>query len=334
MADPIWKDHFSSLGSVASQYFRIRQGGTTIYSGRAYRATSSGTLYVRINDICADYMAQKPASVPGSTPTAVTFPMSFTVQKSSDGNTWTNVETVSFNDDWSYDSSFNPSTMGMSFPITGRVDIRQMIYQTRYLSGAVSVYCSYQGTARTVSAVMGATGANAYVISLNHAGATYAAFDCDYYATYSGKKLTSATIGLVTYEVVDKCDRYVLYYKNPFGGYDSLLMEGRCVKNATVDRQTFAADWDNNYNGRETWDFQNEITESYRMNTGMLTEDESERMPYLLNSPDVFLCDLTAGKLLVPCVVSTSAYDVKTRNGREMINYTLDVKVAQNKYTR
>lgn len=334
MADPIWKDHFTSLGSVASQYFRIQQGGNVIYSGRAYRAASSGNLYVRINDICADHMSQKPNTVPATTPSAVTFPMSFTVQKSSNGSTWATVETVSFNDDWSYDTGFNPSTMGMSFPITGRTDINQTIYQTRYASGSVTAACKYGSTSRNVTATSAATSQHAYIISLNHAGATWVSFDCALNATYSGKKLTSVTMGLTTYEVVDKCDRYALYYKNPFGGYDHLLMEGRCFRTGSVDRQTFVADYDNNYRGRETWDFQNEITDSYTMNTGLLTEDESSRMPYLLDSPDVFLCDITASKLLVPCVVSTSAYEVKVRNGREMINYTLEVRVAQDRYTR
>ena len=64
MAIPIWKDKFVNLGSYASRYFRIQAGGTTIYSGRAYRAASSGSLFVRINDICADYIAPKPLGVP------------------------------------------------------------------------------------------------------------------------------------------------------------------------------------------------------------------------------------------------------------------------------
>lgn len=334
MANPIWQDYFVSLGANANRYFRIQVGGTTIYSGRAYRAASSGTLYVRINDICADYMAQKPMSVPGSTPSAVTFPISFTVQSSANGSSWSTVETVDFNDDWSYDSSYNPSTMGMSFPITGRIDLRQYIFQTQYASGAVTAYCDYQGTSRSVTTASASTGANSFYASLNHAGAACKAFNCAANATYSGKTLTSVVIGLSTYVVTKKCPRYVVYYKNPFGGYDHLLMEGRCWKNASVARQTYVADRDNLYNSRETWNYQNEITESYTMNTGILTEDESSRMPYLLNSPDVFVCDLTAPTVYIPAIIETSSYDVKTRNGVDMINYTLSIRIAQNKYAR
>ena len=108
MAVPIWKDHYTSLGSVASQYFRIQVGGTTIYQGRAFRPTSSGNLNILINDIIADYISKKPGGA------AMAFPVAFTVQKSSNGSTWTNVETLSFNDDWSYDTNFDPSSNGMS----------------------------------------------------------------------------------------------------------------------------------------------------------------------------------------------------------------------------
>ena len=46
MAVPIWKDYFVSLGSVASQFFRVRVNNTTIYQGKAVRAASSGGRFV------------------------------------------------------------------------------------------------------------------------------------------------------------------------------------------------------------------------------------------------------------------------------------------------
>ena len=75
MAVPIWKDYFVSLGSVASQYFRVRVNNTTIYQGKAVRAASSGTLYIRINDICADYMSQVVPELNASSARGGAFPM-------------------------------------------------------------------------------------------------------------------------------------------------------------------------------------------------------------------------------------------------------------------
>ena len=337
MAVPIWKDHFTNLGAVASQYFRIRVGSTTVYQGKAVRAASSGNLYIRINDICADYMAQQAATVPVSTGSSVTFPMSFTVQKSSTGSSWTTVETVDFTDDWSFDDSFNGSTMGMSFPITGRVDLRQTIWQTRYATGSVTATARYGSTSRSITLTLNTgTGSAAYLKSLTHAGVGYVAFNCAQYATYSGKTLTSVTIGLVTYNVANSCPKYNLLYKNPYGGFDTMLCEGASTRKHSIARDTFKADYDNTVQGREEWNYMNEVTDSIELNTGFLTEDESGRMPYLLDSTDVFLQDLDNPSVIVPVVIATDSYSFQTLNrlGMKMMNHTFEIRIAQNKYRR
>jgi len=337
MAEPIWKDHFSNLGAYASRYFRVRVGTTTIYSGRAYRAEASGNLYVRINDICADYMAQLPAGVPSASEGSMTFPVAFTVQSSSNGSSWSTVETVSFDDNWSYDTGFSPSSQGMAFPITGRVDTRQSIYQTRYASGSVTATARYGSATRSITLSLNTgSGYNADIRSLLHAGVGYVVFNCAQHATYNGAALTSVTIGLTTYTVTDKCPRYALLYKNPFGGYDTLLIEGGATRNRSVQRSEFRADYDNTVYGREGWDFQNEVTETWTLNTGLLTMEESARMPYLLDSPDVFLWDLDDVTHKVPCIIATDSYSAESYNikGNRMRNHTFQVRVAQNQYRR
>ena len=337
MAVPIWKDHFSNLGANASQYFRIQVGGTTIYQGRAYRAASSGNLYVRINDICADYMSQRPPSVPNSTPSQMAFPVSFTVQKSSNGSSWTTVETVSFNDDWSYDPSFDPSSNGYSFPITGRVDLRQTVFQTRASSGSVTISAKYGSTSRSItrSAVTSSDG-TAFKNSLIHAGGAWLDFPVPTYEVYSSKTLTQFTIGNSTYVVSNKCCQVVLYYKNPFGGYDHLLIEGTAKRRRTSTRETFTANYDNTAQRREEWVFEGENSETWTLHTGNLTDAESARMPYLLGSTDVFFCDLKNAGVFIPALIATDTYDIKTfkSNGRTMTDYGFDVRLAQKFYRR
>ena len=337
MAVPIWKDHFSNLGSVASQYFRIRVNSTTIYQGRAYRAASSGNLYIRINDICADYMAQTPPPVPNSTPSQVAFPLSFTVQKSSNGSTWTTVETVSFNDDWSYDPSFDPSVNGYSFPITGRVDLRQTVFQTMAATGAVSIAAKYGTTNRTISrSAVNTSDGTALKNSLIHAGGAWLDFPVPTYEVYSSKTITEFTIGNSTYVVSPKCCEVVLYYKNPFGGYDHLLIEGNARRHRTSTRETFTANYDNTAQRREEWVFEGENAETWTLHTGLLTDEESSRMPYLLESTDVFFCHLSAASVFIPALIETNSYDIKTykSNGRTMTDYAFDVRIAQKQYRR
>lgn len=342
MAEPIWKDHYSSLGSVASSYFRIKQSGTVIYTGRAFRAASSGTLYVRINDICADFMQQKPTAAYPFSATPVTFPMSFTVEKSSDGLSWSSVETVDFNWDWSYDASFDPSTMGMAFPITGRIDPRQILIQTRYATGSVTGYFTYKsGTIRSVTITLGGVSGTGSAIMQTtlHVGKLNACPNLATYATYGGSPLVSVRIGLTTYQVTDKCPKWVVYYINPFGGFDHLLIEGNAVRRRDVNRETFLAEISTAAAKpqRETWDMQNEVTERLTLNTGLLTDAESERMPYLMEATQVFVADLeTDPAYIVPAVIDTASYNVQTyrANGHQMKNYTFDVVLAQKQYRR
>lgn len=336
MAVPIWKDYFVSLGSVASQYFRIQANSTTIYQGKAVRAASSGTLYVRINDICADYMSQRVPTLMDFSARGGFFPVSFTVQKSSTGSSWSTVETVSFNDDWSYQSGFDPSSSGMAFPVTGRIDLRQKLIQTRYGSSSVTATARYGSTTRSVSlSVIISTDFSAFYNAVAAAGAGRVEFSCPNYATYNSKTLTSVTIGAATYQVTDKCPEYCLYYKNPFGGYDHLLMEGKSRKNHSSNRDEFVADYQNDRNQREGWTFQNEVTESYTLNTGFLSNEESGRMPYLLDSPDVFLVNLNAPTNFIPVTITTNSYQVKKyTRGEAMVNYTIEVAVSQKYYKR
>lgn len=329
MAVPIWKDHYTSLGSVASQYFRIQVGGTTIYQGRAFRPTSSGNLNILINDIIADYISKKPGGA------AMAFPVAFTVQKSSNGSTWTNVETLSFNDDWSYDTNFDPSSNGMSFPITHLADIRQIIYQTRYSSAGLGT-ARYGSTTKSVSFTLKTTtGMTDFIRSLVHAGAGYIEFDCAANATYSGKKLTSVSINGINYTITKYCPDYLLYYKNPFGGYDHLLLLGKCTKSHSGQRDTYVTDYNNAYKQREEWVYRNEVTERYTLNTGLMLDEESARMPYLLDSPDVYLVNLNAPTTFIPVKIATDSYAVRKYSTSEgMVNYQFEVEVTQKEYKR
>ena len=333
----IWKDYFCNLGTGANSYFRIRVGSTTIYQGRAYKRPGASNIYIRINDICADYMSQIPAPVPIGSGTNHTFPMSFTVQKSSTGSSWTTVETVSFTDDWSYDPSFDGSTNGMSFPITGRIDLRQKIVQTRYSSGTVTATARYGSTTRSISlSVITSSNNTAFENALANAGAGRVEFNCPSYATYSGKTLTSVTIGLSTYTVANTCPRYVLYFKTKYGGFDHLLIEGSATRKHSTARDIFIADYDNSVLGREEWDYMNEVTETYELNSGYMTVAESARMQFLLDSTQVFFCDLQNASAFYPAVVATDSYAFQNinRNGMQLRNHTFEVRIAQNKYIR
>ena len=337
---PIWKDYFVTIGTASQYYFRIRQNSTTIYQGIAHKKPGATNVVVKINDICADYMAMIAPTIPYANNVSASFPMQFKTQSSTNGSTWTDKSTVEFDWDWSYKDGVNLSTDGMSYPITGRITRNMMLYQTRYATGSLNAtgYYGDGSTTQTIAATTSRPTFNGAMGDLlRHTGKTTAWFDISSYATYSSKQLIRIVMGGVTYDVTKNCPRYVLYYLNPFGGVDHLLIEGNAARNRAVARDRFVADYDNSEPCREEFNYMNEITESYTLNTGLLTDDESSRMPYLLESPQVFLVDLSvSATTFIPVEINTDSYRVQSyrSNGMQMVNYTFDVKVSQNEYKR
>ena len=115
MAHPIWKDYIATIAQpVTSAGFIIREveNSTVIYSGVAYARPGENAAKVRVNDICADWLQNTfPALVAGMSPAevaALDLPMQFDIEDLN-GNI---VDSVEFYDDWSYDPTFDASTIG------------------------------------------------------------------------------------------------------------------------------------------------------------------------------------------------------------------------------
>ena len=335
---PIWKDYFVTIGTSAKYYVRVRTGGTTIYQGIAYKKPGAVNVVVKVNDVIADYLAMVAPGVPYGNQTAKYFPVQFQVQSSTNGSSWNTKSTIDIDWDWSFKTGVDLSTNGMAYPITGRITNNMMLYQTRYASGTPTTTAYYGSTTRSITPSVDSSisGSGAFFDMLRFAGSRTAYLNTNTYAVYSSKDLTKIVMGGVTYEVSKKCPKYCLYYLNPFGGVDHLLLEGNCRKNRSVKRETFVADYDNSEPTREEFNYMNEITESYTMNTGLLTDDESSRMPYLLDSVQVYLVDLAAPTTFIPVTINTDNYTVQEykSNGNRLVNYTFDVKVSQNEYRR
>ena len=335
---PIWKDYFVTIGTSAKYYVRIRQGSTTIYQGIAHKKPGATNVVVKINDVIADYLAMTAPGVPYNYPTATFFPVQFVVQSSTNGSTWTNKATVDIDWDWSFKTGVDLATNGMAYPITGRITNNMMLYQSRYASGTPTTTAYYGATTRSITPTVDTSisGNGAFYDMVRFAGNRTAYLNTNTYAVYSSKDLTKIVMGGVTYEVTKACPRYCLYYLNPFGGVDHLLIEGNAQKHRTVARDTFVADYDNSQPTREEFNYMNEITETYTLNTGLLTDDESSRMPYLLESVQVYLVDLSAPTTFIPVTINTDNYTVQDfkGNGCNMVNYTFEVKVSQNQYRR
>lgn len=316
-AIPIWKDKVIDLGG-ASVEFRITIGGNTIYSGKAMARPGEANAKVRINDICADYLVNALPTITDRTFTSFALP-SFVVQKKS-GGTWSTIDTITFYNDWSYDYGF--SGVLLSDPINGKVTEDMFILYSR-LNLTANLVATYHKTGGTT------TNRTSTISPTPNDGTS--AFDVG-----AVSDTIKVVIGSLTYNVVPDCYKYALYYINAFGGWDHLLVEGTDLEADSLERHFREQEYDNgNIQNRGRVNYVNEVTKSWTLNTGLLTDDQASRMHHLINSPLVFLCEI-ASSTFIPVVITTNTCEYKTyRNqGNRMFNYQLTIELAQNRIRR
>ena len=316
-AIPIWKDKVIDLGG-ASVEFRITIGGNTIYSGKAIARPGEANAKVRINDICADFLANALPTITDRTFTSFGLP-SFVVQKKS-GGSWSTIDTISFYNDWSYDYGFTSDVL--SDPVNGKVTADMFIlYSKKELNANISaVYHKSGGTTSTRTSS---------VSPIPNAGTS--AFDVG-----AVSDTIKVVIGSLTYPVVADCYKYALYYINAYGGWDHLLVEGTDLEADSLERHIREQEYDNgNISNRGRVNYVNEVAKSWTLNTGLLNDVQASKMHHLINSPLVFLCEI-ASSTFIPVVITNTGCEYKTyRNqGNRMFNYQLTIELAQNRIRR
>lgn len=331
MANPIWKDYYVNLGTAESVQFRILVGEDVIYTGKAYKRPGKTNNEIRINDICADYLENVFPELVGTTFTGNEY-VTFVVQTLS-GTTWTNRANVQFDMNWSYDYDYNPAKMGVSFPINGEIDIRQWVIYTAYNATTITATIKLENGDSfpvlipvEISEDFNSDFNSDFAKSVRASQTGTAVFELSQYG-----KVVSITIDNNVFKVVNSCNRYALYYANAYGGWDSFLIKGNHTMSDAITRHTRETEYDNrNVQNRGKHNYVNEIVKSMTLHTSWLSDEESLRMHHLLNSTEVYLYDMETNQM-IPVVLTNSTTDYKTYkgNGCKLVNYAIEVAIAQ-----
>lgn len=340
MAIPIWKDKIIDMGAHESVDFCLKlehPSGEIIYRGKAHRKPGETHIYIRVNDICADYLQNTLPTLSQAEFSELSFPLKFYIQRLIDGE-WVTASSFEFLNDWSYDDSYDVTTMGMSFPVNGRIDARQWLTYTAYEAEEVTATLTFtDGTTSTViipiaiSDDFNADFNNDFARSTRAAGSGTAVFDLS-----AWEDVASITINGKVFQVVTDCREWVLYYVNAFGGWDSLLIEGNAVEKDNLTRHSVDMEYDNrDSKNRGRRNYVNEIEKVYTLNTSWMSDGESARMHHLLNSTEVYLFNINTGEML-PVILNNTSTEYKTykSNGGRLVNYTIEATVAQDRIRR
>lgn len=337
MVQPIWKNYFVNLGSEESVEYVISYNTgdslEVIYSGKAWKRPGEQSISICINDVCADWLVNTFPSLSEDFSRS-NMPVEFVVQSINSVGVYTEKARVRFVNDWSYDEDHDLEKDGMAAPINGRIDNRQWLLWTGLDVSEVQaeVFLSSGKSFKVFIPVEITADFNAdfnadFAQSVRSAGSGTAVFSPSQWGD-----VTSIVINGKRYDVADSCSRYVLYYLNAHGGWDSLLIEGAASEEDGLTRHVM------NKSGiyeRQKTNYLNEIKKRMTLHTSWLSDEQSLRMHHLLNSTDVYLHDLN-NNVILPVILESSSTPYKTFKGEggKLVNYTIEVSIAQTRLRR
>ena len=127
------------------------------------------------------------------------------------------------------------------------------------------------------------------------------------------------------------CGDYAIYYINRYGGADSFLVENKVVEKDNYTINTYTTFLDEGVE-REDNRYMNEITHSYEISTGWLTDEQSDRVAkHLFSSNYVYLHNLKTDTI-IPVDITDTSVEYKTfKNERKLINYNIKLKDSNKK---
>jgi hypothetical protein len=337
MVHPIWKNYFVNLGNAESQEYAIsyNQEGSliSIYHGKAWRKPGESSIKICINDICADWLVNTFPSL-SERFSRNDMPVEFVVQTISTAGVYSEVARVRFINDWSYDPEYNHEEKGLALPINGRIDARQWLLWTGLGVSEVQaeIILSNGESIKVFIPVEMTADFNAdfnadFAVATRAAGSGTAVFSPAQWGD-----VPRIIINGNQYDIINSCSRYVLYYLNAHGGWDSLLIEGAASEEDRLTRHTMTK---MGIYDREKSNYLNEIEKGITLHTSWLSDEQSLRMHHLLNSTDVYLHDLDNNRIL-PVILEGSSTPYKTFKGEggKLVNYTINVTIAQSRMRR
>ena len=288
--------------------YELYVGFDEIYTGRAYKRPGDSDIIIPTNDIARRLLWQSMPSIESKA--VVTSGVRVTV-KLDFYRMGTLTDTVTYYYDQSYDTAYDVTTSGGAAPVNGIVDRRQSIVYTPYKSASMTATVTRQNGTTTTQTFSSSTDMNRNLV-----------LPCFISGMANAAKVT---LGGATYYVRDTCARWALYYLNALGGWDTLVMQGRPRETDRITRRTDQV-LDGLYERSRNW--ANDWVKTLTLNTGLLSDDEAARMHHLLESTDVWLCDLTS-RAMHPAVLTGSEcrYQTLATEGRP-VSYDIEVEYA------
>ena len=316
---PIWRDTVYTFGGTDVVYgiyveSRVYVGGQWItydellFKGRAYAKPNETVVNVMINKICQNYLNTIDTLFNGAV--GIGNPFRMFKLKNDYG---TLLHTYYFVGDWSY----SPLTLGVKTnPITPYIGDGQKLFFSTLAQEQQTVKWGmryYNGTADYDNTEYLT---NDYMTNI---------------VTESRQKgVDTFYINDKEYNVLPKCQcKWVLYYLNPFGGYDWFALTGRVKRNDRLETYTITQNYNNTTSEFGKKRYLSTINVNYQINTQWLTQGQSDRMWELIESNQVWLHNLETNEIMPVIITDTEVEHKQKTNLNRMISYQINVELSQ-----
>ena len=317
METPLWYDIIVDLGTASSYEFTVYDASTNpetlIYTGIAFRKPGATHVYVKINDIIKDYLHQelKSGAVPIFKP--------FSVYANNTQKAYKNVVLC-----MDYQTPESTIMWLANRPVTGRIQVGTPIPVTKLTAASEEVLINYKAGSSTTRVSLGTFADSRNILQTCASG-------YDSAVVFPRYSLTDHTEEGFNLTIVPLCHRWQLYYQNMVGGIDCLVIEGKSVMRDKFGRTVISRAYDNNATpihnaGKAVID--TDVTRTWELHTGWLTDAEAGRMGHLLGSPLVYLYDCVSG-VYYPVIMKSDEYQEKVTRYDGMIQYTINVELAE-----
>lgn len=318
---PIWKTMNIEI-PIVTPFYSIKKGDDLIFSGKVYAQKTDSVRSINVNDIIEDYTSDSIDITSSQRWQKTENEKVFTIANGVNETEMSDMFNLVVADDWSY--ADRARTYFTSDPICYTLDSRQYFIfsvQNRYVDTLPSY--SYQTDTMSVDGVE--TGDYKVVSDESY---TQIIKDISNLKTIDITEMNNVD-DTRYFKVCTTKNKYCLYYKNLYGGYDSILLNPTSQLSASITDNTLTTDYDTTVLNHYKRSYSKTIQNKWTLKTNLLNDTQSEKMRHIYTSNQMWLHNLETGKLYaVNPVDKTFIEKTFKSNKHKPLSYTITVEEA------
>lgn len=318
---PVWKTMNIEI-PIVTPFYTIKKGDDLIFSGKVYAQKTDLVRSINVNDIIEDYTSDGLDITSSQRWQKTENEKVFTLATGANETEMSDMFNLVVTDDWSY--SDRSRTYFTSDPICYTLDSRQyFVFSVQNRYGDTLPSCAYQTDTLSVDGVE---------------SGDYKVVSDESYTQIIKDISNLKTIDITEMNNVDDTryfkvcttkNKYCLYYKNLYGGYDSILLNPTSQLSASITDNTLTTDFDTTALGHYKRSYSKTVQNKWTLKTNLLNDTQSEKMRHIYTSNQTWLHNLETGKIYaVNQVDKTFTEKTFKSNKNKPLSYTITVEEA------